>query len=949
VTEQLDARGNLSTFSWDAPTETSTMTDARGGTWVDKYASGVLVSQTDPLGNTIRYGFNTQLEVSGVIDARGYEIDTGYDDRGNLTSRLFYNPLFAVELYTYDGQNNMLTAQDRNGRTTTMTYDSAGNLMTVRGPAPVNALTTYAYDPAGTGLVVSVTNPRNKATTFGYDAQGNRIRTTSPLGSVTTTTYDSAGRMLTLVEPRGNVAGGNPSQYTTTFTYDAAGNVLTKSDPLGQITTSTYDQVGNKLMLVDANQHTTPYSYDSANHLTTVTDAAGKVTTYTYDLVGNLATRSDANNHLTTYAYDLARRLTSVTLPLNRVWSYGYDANGNRTKTVDPIGNATPVTTDGTTAFIYDLRNRLTGTTYSDGTAGVSYSYNNNDSRLTMTDGSGSTSYVYDTSNRLASVTRPGSLTIGYTYDAANNLLSRSPSGGTSTTFTYDNDGRVATATVLGLVTTYGYDVSGNETSATYPSANGYIETRTHDRAGRLTEVKNTKGVTILSKSTYVLDPTGNRLSNATTTGTTTYAYDAVDRLTEACFTTACTGSDNFRRYTYDFVGNRLTEVMAAGTTTYSYDALDQLSSTTGPSGTVNYTYDQDGNQLTAGASTFTHSLAGRMKTSSVGGITTTYSYDGDRTRVSASTGTQANKTTKYLWDPNGPLPLLAREMDGNNAMIREYQSGAELLSMRSGNSTYYFHHDGLGSVMNVSSSNGGTQWTYDYLPFGGVRTATKNSNQAPPNVMRFTGQYLDTTGLYHLRARQYDPVTGRFLATDPAAPALTDPFVATYVYVGSNPVIRIDPSGKCFGPLIFLAPACIGAAIGVGSYVVSTVGANMLNNATEGRDVFNDPLKGLNPVDAGISAVAGAVGGPISGIAYGPTRILSGAALGCATTFASQGAGGRTGDLFETAIGCVSGGVGSIINLPTQIASFVYGAVVATAQAIATYSAQRLGSSSGK
>jgi RHS repeat-associated protein len=67
---------------------------------------------------------------------------------------------------------------------------------------------------------------------------------------------------------------------------------------------------------------------------------------------------------------------------------------------------------------------------------------------------------------------------------------------------------------------------------------------------------------------------------------------------------------------------------------------------------------------------------------------------------------------------------------------------------------------------------------------------------KAPTNPIQFTGQYLDSaTGLYHLRARQYDPSTGRFLTLDPLAPTLTDPYVAAYVYVNSRPTVFVDPS----------------------------------------------------------------------------------------------------------------------------------------------------------
>ena len=68
---------------------------------------------------------------------------------------------------------------------------------------------------------------------------------------------------------------------------------------------------------------------------------------------------------------------------------------------------------------------------------------------------------------------------------------------------------------------------------------------------------------------------------------------------------------------------------------------------------------------------------------------------------------------------------------------------------MRSGTADYYFHYDGLGSVRNVTSSAGVTQWTNSYEPFGANRVETKNVTSAPENSMKFTGEYLDPTGLY--------------------------------------------------------------------------------------------------------------------------------------------------------------------------------------------------------
>jgi RHS repeat-associated protein len=48
------------------------------------------------------------------------------------------------------------------------------------------------------------------------------------------------------------------------------------------------------------------------------------------------------------------------------------------------------------------------------------------------------------------------------------------------------------------------------------------------------------------------------------------------------------------------------------------------------------------------------------------------------------------------------------------------------------------------------------------------------------------------------VRARQYDPTSGRFLQRDPVTPSTYDPYVAAYVYANNRPSVLIDPSGLC-------------------------------------------------------------------------------------------------------------------------------------------------------
>lgn len=46
---------------------------------------------------------------------------------------------------------------------------------------------------------------------------------------------------------------------------------------------------------------------------------------------------------------------------------------------------------------------------------------------------------------------------------------------GTQVLLFYDDDGRMATMTTSGLVTSYAYDAAGNLLTTTLPTANGYV------------------------------------------------------------------------------------------------------------------------------------------------------------------------------------------------------------------------------------------------------------------------------------------------------------------------------------------------------------------------------------------------------------------------------------------------------------------------------------------
>jgi RHS repeat-associated protein len=196
------------------------------------------------------------------------------------------------------------------------------------------------------------------------------------------------------------------------------------------------------------------------------------------------------------------------------------------------------------------------------------------------------------------------------------------------------------------------------------------------------------------------------------------------------------------------------------------------------------HTWDNNGNLLSDGTSTYTYDKANRLSSVTQGSDTYSFTYNGLGDRLQQTINAQ---TTNYTLDLNAGLTQVLS--DGTSTYlyglgrVAEYESGW----------TYYLT-DALGSVRQLTSSAAGITLTQTYEPYGHVldSTGTGLSNYG------FANEWTDGTGLQHLRARYLDTGIGRFISRDVWGGNYNSPgSLNRWMYVEGNPVNWTDPSGK--------------------------------------------------------------------------------------------------------------------------------------------------------
>jgi RHS repeat-associated protein len=668
------------------------------------------------------------------------------------------NNLLPVEVTTDEGDGG-------DAVTVAATYDHNGNALEIDGPLSGTADTTaYVYDvgrrvvgvigpdPDGGGALV------HRARRFTYNTQGRieltEIGTTEGYTSTNWSNFSVLDESETEFDDyaRAIESEGAPQAIIqTSYTADdqvecravRMNPAVYTSLPSSACTLSTEGTYGPDQI--------TKYVYNDAGLIIQVRSAVGtsleQVTqSYTYNAFGQVDTVTDANGNMTTYEFDGYHRPTKTRYP-------------------HPTSTGTSSTTDYE-QLSYDAYGRVSSERRRDGT---------------------SFSFTYDNLGRVTDRDHSSVSTLDktFTYDNFGQVTSTSQWWQTLT-YEYDIHGRVTEEehNYLGAVASQ-YDAAGRRTRVDYPGPNSFYVTYEYDVTGAMTKVRQ-QGSTVLA--TYAYDDLGRRVSLTRGNGAvTTYDYDAYQRLDELDHDLSGSTYDQTETFAYTPSGQLATR-----------DATNDIYDASAPSG-FSDDYDVDGLNQYTDIATLTPSYDSRGNMTSDGAAS--YTFDNDNRLVEAGSidltydpldrlyATNDSANTRFLFDG----PHLASEKDNTGAVLRRYVYGASLdepLVWYEGDDyseRYWFVSNRQGTIVAITNASGAVTNVNAYDDYGAPESALAGTFGLNGAL------WLSQTGLYHMRARAYDPRIGRFVSPDPIG---YGDGMNMYAYVGNDPINRWDPMG---------------------------------------------------------------------------------------------------------------------------------------------------------
>ncbi len=825
---------NVSTsFGYDANSRLSSVTDRRGATTTFAYDAGwKLASVTAP--SVQLFDGTTSSPVTTL--AAWQEVGVPYTStvntaqstvlagavQGRITDAGGHMTQFTVNPWGTPAQST-----DALNRVTTTTFDSTG--LPVRVSLSSGGVDTLAYD--SNGLVTYIQPAGRSATTIQRGAYGLPTNTSGPgqptvqnfiggLGVIDSTitggaaitkyTYDSKGRLLSAVDGAGHLltqhtyAGTNgnlsrdslPGNRMTSYLYDAYGRDTAEQRSGMPMRRTHHDLLNRVVQAYDGvNPSPTVTTYDSM-YVRNVTDPKGQVYAFGYNALGWVTQRIDAAGHATLYAYDRDGLLRRFTNRRGDTLSYTYDALHRETS------KGGRNTTSETWSYSVDGRTRTAASPVDTVTGFLSVAGLADSARTVFAGQTYWRRYRYTVAGLLDSIDVSGGgiafKSRKYLYNTTLGALTEIHLGGAITRVGPNKDVQDSVTTFPGgdQVTRLYYPLHGVTQISTSASYHGAVDRSiSYDSLGRITQQVLGSGA---DGDQYTYDGLGrlasdsaihNQAPSNTCSGS---PPPIIGPNGNSCLSGGGWATVSGTQFSYDPAGNRTDN---GG----SYVGGDRVTAFAG----CTYTADADGNvtSRTCGAQTVTFfwSAESRLDSMTVGTTRVAFKYDagGRLTRKDVNGAAQSY----FLWDGSN---LLAELGGTGTTEVAEYSYWGvdDLHAILVGGQEFNAHEDAIGNVTALTDGAGTLKRSYGYDAFGNLTGGSdllpfSNADRARWKGALWLGPEVD---LYYMRARWYEPKSGRFLSEDPAG---LDGGLNPYTFAGSEPVNGTDPVGMMGGCLM--------------------------------------------------------------------------------------------------------------------------------------------------
>ena len=821
IIELIDIDGSKTTYTYDALSR--------------------LVEKKDTSGNYEKYSYDTLGDITSITDNKGNEKKYSYDLYGQLTEESDQSGKRYT--YTYDKIGQVMS-ESIDGEDFSYTYDTFGNTLEEKSSSGYNA--QYKYDKLG--QLIEENNSTGEANSYNYNNVGNLIN--EVYKNINTGASENISYTL---DNKSQVTGMKTDADDIRLYYNAKGQITQKDSKAGSEKFS-YDANGNLTKITGGGKEDTDFTYSVRNRLLSINPNKKQenndiqkelIETKLGDIFyksddNGIVEYSDGNSHTTYLKRDSQGRVVERKNPSGDVEYYEYGNSDTPIKIVKADGKQ----------LTYELDSEGRILSQSDVSEGESkklleYRYDENGNISEATGNTGTSTYKYDNSGNILNYTDIFGKTINYTYDERGNLSKLEVAGEPPTVYTYDSEDRIISV-IYGDNKTVSYEYVGNTTITHLPdnktivekyNDSGELVEKTYtDDAGNIIykisleydgEDRISKRYVVLSKDNKESDTKESALTDQDTLTATSenvlsvkdtvsdnsgnntdfikleyrYSYTDNSQLKSESITGDIGTKDI--SYTYDNAGNRTSETIKTGdkeeVTTFTYDESNRLIKKQSPKKTTIYSYDKNGNRISAVSN----------------GEKFSYTYDINDNL----TGIKKNDVTIFeaIYDAMGER-VLTKELNSDGTLESKYRlndvsfEDTQVLSVYNdssktnliyGNERTAELSTGTESIFITDEKESvlgriGDENTF-YTPFGDNEdTNFIDTQKALITGFGFDGEWKDSTGLYYLRARYYDPNAGVFLSEDSVSGDIESAISLNgYSFVENDPVNYTDPSGN--------------------------------------------------------------------------------------------------------------------------------------------------------